>query len=85
MDFQREMARTEQFYLRVRVARCHAPPDDFPAWAAPSSGESAQQPGPVAEQAADLLVNGDFSLVRECKHPDCTLWFYDLTKAHRRR
>lgn len=44
-----------------------------------------QQLGPVAEQAADLLVNGDFSLVRECEHPDCTLWFYDRTKAHRRR
>lgn len=44
-----------------------------------------QQLAPVAEQAADLLVNGDFSLVRECEHPDCTLWFYDRTKAHRRR
>lgn len=44
-----------------------------------------QRLGPVAEQAADLLINGDFSLVRECEHPDCTLWFYDRTKAHRRR
>ncbi|MGJ0191364.1 CGNR zinc finger domain-containing protein [Pantoea sp. RRHST58] len=44
-----------------------------------------QQLAQVAEQAADLLVNGDFSLVRECEHPDCTLWFYDRTKAHRRR
>lgn len=44
-----------------------------------------QQLGPVAEQAADLLINGDFSLVRECEHPECTLWFYDRTKAHRRR
>ncbi|MEZ3498420.1 ABATE domain-containing protein [Pantoea sp. KPR_PJ] len=45
----------------------------------------AQRLGPVAEQAADLLMNGDFSLVRNCEHPDCTLWFYDRTKAHRRR
>ena len=40
---------------------------------------------PVAEAAADLLVNGDFELVRNCEGPVCTLWFYDRTKAHRRR
>lgn len=50
-----------------------------------AAGTPEQQLGPVAEQAADLLVNGDFSLVRECEHPDCTLLFYDRTKAHRRR
>lgn len=40
---------------------------------------------PVAEAAADLLTNGDFDLVRNCEGPLCTLWFYDRTKAHRRR
>ena len=50
-----------------------------------ASATPQQQLGPVAELAADLLVNGDFRLVRECEHPDCTLWFYDRTKAHRRR
>lgn len=40
---------------------------------------------PVAEQAAALLANGQFDYVRQCEHPDCTLWFYDKTKAHRRR
>lgn len=41
--------------------------------------------GPVAEAAATLLVEGDFSLVRQCEHPDCILWFYDRTKSHKRR
>lgn len=40
---------------------------------------------PLAEAAAELLVDGDFSLVRTCEHPECILWFYDRTKAHRRR
>ncbi|MDF3932089.1 CGNR zinc finger domain-containing protein [Pseudomonas citronellolis] len=40
---------------------------------------------PLAEQGALLLAEGDFGLVRVCEHPDCTLWFYDRTKSHRRR
>jgi predicted RNA-binding Zn ribbon-like protein len=40
---------------------------------------------PPAHAAADLLANGDRSLVRKCQGPDCTLWFYDRTKAHQRR
>jgi predicted RNA-binding Zn ribbon-like protein len=41
--------------------------------------------GPVAEAVAQLLVDGDFNLVRQCEHPECVLWFYDRTKAHKRR
>ncbi|WP_017254308.1 CGNR zinc finger domain-containing protein [Pseudomonas tolaasii] len=40
---------------------------------------------PIAEAAANLLVAGDFSLIRRCEHPECILWFYDRTKAHKRR
>lgn len=40
---------------------------------------------PLSERAADLLCHGDFTLVRQCEHSDCTLWFYDRTKSHRRR
>ncbi|WP_028220841.1 CGNR zinc finger domain-containing protein [Paraburkholderia oxyphila] len=39
----------------------------------------------VAEAAAELLATGDFDLVRKCEAEDCVLWFYDRTKAHRRR
>jgi predicted RNA-binding Zn ribbon-like protein len=39
----------------------------------------------VAEAAAELLSNGDFELVRKCESDSCILWFYDRTKAHRRR
>jgi len=41
--------------------------------------------GPLAEAVAQLLVEGDFTLVRQCEHPDCILWFYDRTKSHKRR
>ena len=41
--------------------------------------------GPLAEALARLLVEGDFSLVKQCEHPDCILHFYDRTKAHKRR
>jgi predicted RNA-binding Zn ribbon-like protein len=40
---------------------------------------------PVAQAAADLLATGDFDLIRKCESDDCVLWFYDRTKAHRRR
>jgi len=40
---------------------------------------------PVAEAIAKLLVEGDFELVRKCESAECTLWFYDRTKAHHRR
>lgn len=40
---------------------------------------------PAAAAAADLLAYGDPSLVRHCEGLDCTMWFYDRTKAHRRR
>ena len=41
--------------------------------------------GPVAEAVAQLLVEGNFDLVKQCEHPECILWFYDRTKAHKRR
>ena len=40
---------------------------------------------PLAESAADLLVHGDFDLIRRCESEDCVLWFYDRTKSHHRR
>lgn len=40
---------------------------------------------PVAMAFADLFCDGDRSLVRECEAEACSLWFYDRTKAHRRR
>jgi predicted RNA-binding Zn ribbon-like protein len=40
---------------------------------------------PIAESLALLLTEGDFALVRQCESADCTLWFHDHTKSHRRR
>ncbi|NYI00895.1 CGNR zinc finger domain-containing protein [Cupriavidus plantarum] len=40
---------------------------------------------PLALSAADLLANGDFTLIRQCESETCTMWFYDRTRAHRRR
>jgi predicted RNA-binding Zn ribbon-like protein len=40
---------------------------------------------PVAIAVATLVTEVDFDLVRACESSDCTLWFYDRTKAHHRR
>lgn len=41
--------------------------------------------GPVAVAVAELLTEGNATLVKQCEHPECILWFYDRTKAHKRR
>lgn len=46
---------------------------------------SAALLGPLAEAVAQLLVEVRFDLVKQCEHPECILWFYDRTKAHKRR
>ena len=40
---------------------------------------------PIGEAFADLFAHADRGLVRECESESCSLWFYDRTKAHRRR
>jgi predicted RNA-binding Zn ribbon-like protein len=39
---------------------------------------------PIALQIARLVTQEDPSLVKACGGADCTLWFVDRTKAHRR-
>lgn len=40
---------------------------------------------PIAEAMGDLVCRGEFTLVRRCEGPSCTLWFLDVSKAHGRR
>lgn len=40
---------------------------------------------PVAQIIAELVTDADPLLIKRCANPPCTLWFYDRTKAHRRR
>jgi predicted RNA-binding Zn ribbon-like protein len=40
---------------------------------------------PIAEAIGDLICEHDFTLVRKCEGPTCTLWFLDVSKAHARR
>jgi len=47
--------------------------------------QSRQLLVPPAEAAAQLFATADRNLVRHCEGSTCTLWFYDLTKSHRRR
>jgi len=64
-----------------------------PSWSwtgATSSSTRATGPlisGSIAtgSKPASLLAAGDRHLVRQCDGVDCTMWFYDRTKAHRRR
>lgn len=40
---------------------------------------------PIAESAAELLSEGDLSLVRKCQREACVLYFYDTSKRHGRQ
>jgi predicted RNA-binding Zn ribbon-like protein len=40
---------------------------------------------PIAEAMGDLVCEKDFTMVRKCESPTCTLWFLDISKAHARR
>jgi predicted RNA-binding Zn ribbon-like protein len=40
---------------------------------------------PVADDAADLLCEGDLSRVRKCGNPACVLFFYDTSRSRTRR
>jgi predicted RNA-binding Zn ribbon-like protein len=40
---------------------------------------------PLAEAMGDLICRKDFTLVRKCEGPTCTLWFHDVSRAHARR
>ncbi|WP_373321100.1 CGNR zinc finger domain-containing protein [Paraburkholderia flagellata] len=46
---------------------------------------TTQAVAPIALAAADLLANGDFRLLGKCEGDHCAMWFYDRTRAHRRR
>lgn len=50
-----------------------------------AGGTAEELLAPLAEAAAELLASGDFNLIRPCESPECTLWFLDRTKSHRRR
>ena len=39
----------------------------------------------IAGWIAELLCEGNLTLVRLCESQECTLWYYDRTKSHRRR
>lgn len=49
------------------------------------AGSAKKLIAPLVESAAELLADGDFSLVKHCENPDCILVFLDKTKSHRRR
>lgn len=50
-----------------------------------TSGTPEEALAPLIEEAVNLLLEGDFNLIRQCEDEHCVLWFYDRTKSHRRR
>lgn len=75
-------------YLHAYHSALHLAPDNNGKLALSriaSGATIASLLGPVAEAVAQLLVEANVELVKQCEHPDCILWFYDRTKAHKRR
>jgi predicted RNA-binding Zn ribbon-like protein len=50
----------------------------------PHFTDAAALLAPIALELARLVTHEDPALVRACAGADCTLWFLDRTKAHRR-
>ncbi len=40
---------------------------------------------PLVELIAELVSQVNFTLIKNCEGPPCTLWFYDVSKNHARR
>lgn len=40
---------------------------------------------PIAEAIGEMVCEKDFTYVRRCESPACTLWFLDVSKSHARR
>jgi predicted RNA-binding Zn ribbon-like protein len=40
---------------------------------------------PILKMTAELITREDLSLIKQCEHDDCILWFEDKTKSHKRR
>ncbi len=40
---------------------------------------------PIAQAMADLVCDADFTMVKNCEGPTCTMMFLDTTKGHGRR
>jgi predicted RNA-binding Zn ribbon-like protein len=40
---------------------------------------------PIAQAMADLVCEADFTMVKQCEGPTCTVLFLDTTKGHARR
>ena len=75
-------------FLQHRVARLHLAKQRGHALTLVeeyATGDEMELLSPIAQAAARLLVDADFSLVRQCEGSACVLWFHDSTKAHRRR
>jgi predicted RNA-binding Zn ribbon-like protein len=47
--------------------------------------EPAKLLQPIAEAVADFLCYANFDFLRKCESPSCVLYFYDMTKNHKRR
>ena len=73
----------EGYITSPKLLRCSG--DAFALVTVPRGGMISSLLGPVAHAVAQLLVDGNVDLVRQCEHPECVLWFYDRTKAHKRR
>jgi predicted RNA-binding Zn ribbon-like protein len=50
----------------------------------PHFADAAALLAPIALELARLVTHEDPELVKSCAGADCTLWFLDRTKAHRR-
>jgi predicted RNA-binding Zn ribbon-like protein len=73
-----EILELESRFARISVRPGETQVEDLRRWT-----DARQLLVPPIAAAARLLAVGDRGLVRNCE--GCSMWFYDHTKAHRRR
>lgn len=68
-----------------RVEQVAATPDGYALRRRVEWGTADAALAPLAGAIADLLTRIDFAQIRRCASPECTLWFLDRSKSHRRQ
>jgi predicted RNA-binding Zn ribbon-like protein len=80
-----ELLAKDHVYFQIEPRSGPAPSSPFELKLRRRWAEPEQLLQPIAAAVGDLISTADFRLLRACENPDCTIFFYDRSKNHRRR
>jgi predicted RNA-binding Zn ribbon-like protein len=81
-----DLAALNAAYAAANAHGAIAHHDDHFDWVWEADSTALERPlWPIAQAAAELLLEGDLSRVRQCAADDCAWLFYDTSRNHSRR